>query len=120
MDFKKLITNTGKKFGFSHFTKLRIFHQILIVISILLLFFLIQGTRSIIINDTMMDSNRKLFQSSVKNFNNLSTVRVYIEQIRASYLEVLTGRAKQADLLNAAEISGGLQIASEWSPRSRG
>ncbi len=102
-----------------NFPKLKVFHQILILISVLLIFLGIQGFLSVKINDTMLKSNQRLFQLSVKRFDNISTIRVYLEQIKNSYLEVLSGRTKNQDLSNPAGLNGFLNISSEMEPAVR-
>lgn len=117
MDSQQTRTKSAKfGRGWFGFHKLRVFHQILFLIVIMLGLLLIQGVLSININSNMQKSNQKLFQISVKRFDNLNIIRVYIEQIKFGYLEVLSGRNTIARLNNPAGLNGALDISAELEP----
>jgi methyl-accepting chemotaxis protein len=101
------------------FSKLKVFHQILIIIVSMLIFLALQGIISIQINQQMSASNKDIFHNSVSRLNNITTAKYYLEWIKSSYLEVLTGRVKNADLLNKAGMVGMLSVGYEMEPAVR-
>jgi methyl-accepting chemotaxis protein len=101
------------------FSKLKVFHQILIIIVSMLIFLALQGIISIQINQQMSASNKDIFRNSVSRLNNITTAKYYLEWIKSSYLEVLTGRVKNADLLNEAGMVGMLSVGYEMEPAVR-
>jgi methyl-accepting chemotaxis protein len=101
------------------FSKLKVFHQILIIIVSMLIFLALQGIISIQINQQMSASNKDIFRNSVSRLNNITTAKFYLEWIKSSYLEVLTGRVKNADLLNEAGMVGMLSVGYEMEPAVR-
>jgi methyl-accepting chemotaxis protein len=101
------------------FSKLKIFHQIMIIIVSMLIFLALQGFISIQINQQMSTSNKDIFRNSVSRLNNITTAKFYLEWIKSCYLEVLTGRVKNADLLNESGMIGVLNVSYEMEPAIR-
>jgi methyl-accepting chemotaxis protein len=106
-------------FGKLDFSKLKVFHQILLIIVSMLVFLAVQGMLSIQINQQMSSSNKDIFRNSVSRLNHITTSKYYLEWIKSSYLEVLTGRVKNTDLLNESGNVGLLNISYEMEPAVR-
>jgi methyl-accepting chemotaxis protein len=110
---------SGNIFARLDFSKLKVFHQILIIIVSMLIFLALQGIISIQINQQMSTSNKDIFRNSVSRLNNITTAKFYLEWIKSSYLEVITGRVKNADLLNESGMIGVLNVSYEMEPAVR-
>jgi Predicted signal transduction protein with a C-terminal ATPase domain len=96
--------------------RLKVFHQLMILILIMILFFIIQGLTSIYINDTMQKSSLNIARISSDRFNNIIIVKTYVEIIEKEYIKALTGRGKIKYLINEAEVPGLPRIKGEMVP----
>lgn len=113
--FKNKLPNL---FMYTRLYKLKVFQQVLIIIGIMLLFIGVQGIISIKINNTMRLANQRLFQTSVNQLTNIGIVKAYLEQIKSTYLDALSGNST-IDLSNEAGVSGLLNISGELEPSVR-
>ncbi len=96
--------------------RLKVFHQLLIISFIMVLFFIIQGVTSIYINDTMQKSSLNIVKISTNRFNNIIIVKTYVEIIEKEYLKALTGKGNVHYLINEAEVPGLPRIKGEMEP----
>lgn len=73
------------------FTKIRIFYQILIVTAVMVIFLVVQGYKSVVIIDQMLQSTQNVFDQGSRNIDQLSILISQTELIRSNYLEGLRG-----------------------------
>jgi sensor histidine kinase YesM len=96
--------------------RLKVFHQLLLIILVMIVFFIIQGLTSIYINDTMQKSSLNIVRISTHRFNNIIVVKTYVEIIEKEYLKALTGKGKIKYLINKDEVQGLPRIKGEMEP----
>jgi len=96
--------------------RLKVFHQLLSIVLVMIVFFVIQGVTSIYINDTMQKSSLNITRISSDRFNNIIIVKTYVEIIEKEYIKALTGRGEIKYLLNEAEVPGLPRIHGEMAP----
>ena len=97
-------------------SRLRVFHQLLIIILIMVLFFIIQGVTGIYVNDTMQRSSYNITRISNNRFNSITIVKTYIELVEKEYLKALTNRGNIKFLINELDIQGLPRIDTEMIP----
>ena len=101
-------------------SRLKVFHQLLVFIIIMIIFFIIQGVTSIYINDRMQQSSFEIAKISTTRFNNVIIIKTYVEVIEKEYIKVLTKRGRIRFLINEADIQGGLpRINTEMLPAAK-
>ena len=99
--------------------RLKVFHQLTVIITIMIIFFIIQGITGVYINDRMMKSSLDMVKISSKRFNNVSMIKTYVELIEKEYIKVLTQRGNIQYLINEADIQGLPRIGTEMVPAVR-
>lgn len=97
-------------------SRLKVFHQLLVIILIMVMFSLIQGVTGIYVNDTMQRSSYNITRISNNRFNNITIVKTYLELIEKEYLKALTGRGAIKFLINELDIQGLPRIETEMIP----
>lgn len=97
-------------------SKLKVFHQLLIFIIIMIIFFIIQGVSGVYINDRMQESSLDIVKISSNRFNNVIIIKTYVELIEKEYIKVLTKRGRIRYLINEADIQGLPRINTEMIP----
>lgn len=104
-----------------HFSiyRLKVFHQLIVIITIMIIFFIIQGITGIYFSDQMMKSSLDVVKISSKRFNNVSIIETYVELIEKEYIKVLTQRGSIQYLVNEADIQGLPRIGTEMIPAVR-
>ncbi len=100
--------------------KLKVFHQLLVIIIIMILFFIIQGVTGVYINDRMQKSSLDIAKISTNRFNNVIIIKTYVELIEKEYIKVLTGRGRMRFLINETDIQGLPRIDTEMAPAAKG
>jgi sensor histidine kinase YesM len=93
--------------------RLKVFHQLLIIILVMILFCIIQGITSIYINDTMQKSSLDIVKISTNRFSDIIIVKTYVEIIEKEYLKALSGKGNIRYLINDAEVQGLPRIKGE-------
>jgi sensor histidine kinase YesM len=99
--------------------RLKVFHQVLVMMIIIILFFIIQGVTSIYINDTMQKAGLNIVRISTDRFNNIMIIKTYVELIEKEYIKALTGRGSVKYLINEAEVQGLPRIREEMIPAAK-
>lgn len=72
-----------------HLSEMRVFHQILMIICLLLLFLIVQGLSGVGIIDKMQQTTTQVYNQNAQFMSSLYTVETGIENIKNSYLLIL-------------------------------
>lgn len=99
--------------------RLKVFHQLLVIIIIMIILFIIQGVHGVYINVRMQNASLDIAKISSKRFNNVILIKTYIELIEKEYIKVLTNRGKIRFLINEADIQGLPRIKTEMLPAAK-
>lgn len=101
-------------------SRLKVFHQLLVIIIIMIIFFIIQGVTGVYINDRMQKSSLDAAKISSNRFNNVIIIKTYVELIEKEYIKVLTQRGEKRFLINETDIQGLPRINTEMIPAAEG
>ncbi len=110
---QKTFVNRHNFWNTAFFSRLKVFHQILVIIAIMIVFFIIHGSSSIYVNDTIQKNSLHNIQSTNNRFNHITVVKTYIELIEKEYIKALTGRGRIEFLINEGDTQGLPRINSE-------
>jgi methyl-accepting chemotaxis protein len=94
-------------------SRLKVFYQILVIIAIMIAFFIIQGSTSVYVTDTIQNYSLNNIKSTNDRFNHITTIKTYIELIEKEYIKALTGRGRIEFLINEGDTQGLPRINSE-------
>jgi methyl-accepting chemotaxis protein len=78
-------------FNFNLFSKVRVFHQILIVLAVMVVFNVLEGYLSLKNIDGMQEVTRSIFLQSTQNTESITTAKEQIVEIRRQYIMYMTG-----------------------------
>lgn len=72
------------------FSRMKVIYQILIIISLMVIFLTIQGYMGIGIIDNMQDVTNQVFSSSIQCNENINYIKNILTKLRINYLEAIT------------------------------
>ena len=83
-----------------HLTKMRVIYQIILIIGVMAIFMVIQGYTGISVMSNLQNTTQVVYNDTADKLNDLSHLKVDVDQIQIVYLEVATstsGGKKSAD-----------------------
>ncbi len=99
-------------FVFAFLSKFRVLHQILIVISVMAFFLVLEGYLSLRIIDNLQESSKKLFRESTQHLTLIITAKREVEMLRKEYITNLVNLSPiTPTALSLSASLDGLQVA---------